>query len=543
MGNLKDVAVGNAILWAGNPMTKFRGGMRILDGIVTEIFHQESPPQKPVTDLGGMHVIPGLIDAHRHFFISSLLPLHGDAGVWKSKDDALSAIAAACRTQKSGMRWVFFTGLDSPKWKKPSLPTIRDIDDAAQGLPVLVVDTTLHKGLVSTEALRLAGLRRDSLRCPSDMDINRDGTPKGTVWEDAMSRVLFCMCREMFQNLSAEEKRKIIIDEAARCLQMGLTHVHDPGVPTDIQHLLADAQKYTPLKISWSVTEFGSLFAPPEQKDESWAIHSPHAPRSVKFFLDGANRTASNMPVIAGLKAALRATADSVTGGSLAPFNMLLGEKTILKDGKIYLPYLRFGNDDELIRRARFFTEKGYRLVMHALGNVAALQAARVVNTLGVGKRSSIEHMLVMSTEDLELFSGCGAVASIQPGFIPFYADSIERMGAIPYLKTFALRSLISSGVTVCISSDGPCGPDDPLHNIRRAVDRGKPDGTAFDPEESISEIQALTAATTGGSHSLGIKNEGLKEGSPATFCVIDGNPFSDTSRVVQTWIDGKRAY
>jgi predicted amidohydrolase YtcJ len=543
MSNRGEVVLDNAVLWARSPMTRFRGGMRIRDGMIIEIFHQASLPEESAMDLGGMHVIPGLIDAHRHFFISGLLPLYGDASIWTSKDDALSAIEAACRALGSGMRWVVFTGLDSSKWKKPALPAIRDIDAASLGLPVLVTDSTLHKGLVSTEALRLTGIRRDALRCPADMDINRDGMPRGTIWEDALGRVLFCMYREISRNFSAEEKRQIIINEAEKCLQKGLTHVHDPGVPADVQRLLADAQKQTQLKISWSVTGYESLVAPPELKDEMEALHSPHAPKSVKFFLDGANRAAANMPVIAGLKAALRAATDSLSHGSLAPFNLLLEQKTTLKEGKIYLPYLRFEDEKDLTRRVRFFTDKGYRLVMHALGNVAASQAARVVKALGVGARSSIEHMLVMSPEDLDFFAGCGAVASIQPGFIPFYADTIERMGAIPYLRTFALRSLLTHGVTVCISSDGPCGADDPLHNIRRAVDRRKLDGTVFDPEESISEIQALTAGTIGGSHSLGIKNEGLIEGSPATFCVVDGDPFSDSSRVVQTWIDGKRAF
>ncbi|MFA5323017.1 MAG: amidohydrolase family protein [Smithella sp.] len=543
MDNRSDVVLGNALLWARNPMTRFRGGIRIRDGKIMEVFNQKSLLEKSAMDLGGMHIIPGLIDAHRHFFISALLPLYGDASVWTSKDDALCAIAAACRAVGSDRRWVFLAGFDNSKWANPALPSIQEIDIVALGLPVLIIDSTCHKGLISTEALRRTGINRAALRCPSDIDINRSGRPNGTIWEDALGRVLFCMYRDIFQAYSVEEKRQIIINEANRCLQKGLTHVHDPGVPADVQRLLADAQEHTPLKISWSVTGYESLFTSPELKDEMDALHSPHAPKSVKFFLDGANRTAANMPVIAGLKAALKAAANSLSQGSLAPFNLLLAQKTILKDGKIYMPYLRFVDDDELIRRARFFTEKGYRLVMHALGNVAASQAARVVKALDAGERSSIEHMLVMSPEDLEFFAGCGAVASIQPGFIPFYADTIERMSVVPYLKTFAMRSLISHGVTVCISSDGPCAADDPLHNIRRAVDRKKLDGTLFDPEESISEIQALTAGTIGGSDSLGIKNGGVIEGAPATFCVVDGDPFSDKSRVVQTWIDGKRAF
>jgi predicted amidohydrolase YtcJ len=543
MNSQQEIVLSNAVLWAHTPITKFRGGMRIRDGKILEIFNRDSLPEGSSTDLKGMHVIPGLIDAHRHFFISALLPLHGDASTWTSKADALGAIESACRSGGSDKRWVFFSGLDNSKWKKPYLPSIEEIDAASFGTPVLVVDSTCHRGLVSTSVLKRTGISRNALRHPIDIDIRNDGTAKGTIWEDALGRIFFHMYREIFQSYSEEEKRKIILDEAERCLQQGLTHVNDPGVPSDVQRLLKDAQMHTPLKISWCVTEYESFLAPPELKDEMEALHSDHAPKSVKFFLDGANRAAATMPIIAGLKAALRAAKDSVSSGSVSPFHLLLEQKSTLKGGKIYLPYMRFEDTGDLIRRAKFFTEKGYRLVMHALGNVAASQASKVVTELGVGGSSSIEHVLIMDKKSLDSFALCGAVASIQPGFIPFYADTIEKMGAIPYMKAFALKSFIERGVNVCISSDGPCGEDDPLHSIRRAVDRKKQDGTIFDADERISQTQALTAGTIGGADSLGVKNEGLNAGAAATFCVVDGDPFSDTSRVVQTWIDGKRAF
>ncbi len=544
MSRQQEVVLGNAVLWARSPMEKIHGGLRFRDGKILEIFNHEQAASAggPSEDLGGMHIIPGLIDAHRHFFISALLPLYGDAGTWTSKDDALGAIEAACRVGGSDKRWVFFSGFDHTRWKTPTLPRLDEIDAAAFGSPVLVVDTTFHRGLVSTSALRRAGVSRNTLRCPIDIDIRSDGTPKGTVWEDALGRVLVTMCREVFQTCSEEEKRKIILDEATRCLQKGLTHVNDPGVPWDIQRLLKDAQRHTPLKISWCVTAYDSIFAPPHQRDDADALNSDHAPKSVKFFLDGAYRAAASMPLAGGLKAALMAAKDSVALGSLSPFRLLFEQKITLKNGKIYLPYLRFEDLDDLIGRAKVFTDKGYRLVMHALGNVAGRQAAEVIKKLKpVG--ASVEHLLIMDDEGLDIFAGCGAVASLQPGFIPYYAHDIERQGAIPYLKAFPLRSLLERGVPICISSDGPCAADDPLHNIRRAVDRKKPDGSIFDPEERLSEFQALTAGTIGGSSSLGTVNNGLNEGAPATFCVVDGDPFSDSSRVVQTWIDGKRAY
>ncbi|HWR68834.1 MAG TPA: amidohydrolase family protein [Desulfomonilia bacterium] len=541
MDQRKDVVLSNAVLWARKPMSKVHGSMRVRDGKILEISARASFPKESLLDLKGMHVIPGLIDAHRHFFIWALLPNFGDASSWKSKEDALAAIESACMTGGPDKGWVFFSRLDHTRWKTPALPPLRDIDAAAKGSPVLVMDTTCHKGFISTEALRRSRIRRDALRCPGDIDIRAGGMLKGTVWEDALHRILSTMYREIFRTYSEEDKRKIILDEADRCLQMGLTHVHDPGVSADIQKLLKEAQRHTPLKISWSVTAEDGLCIPPALKDEMGAIHSDHAPRSAKFFLDGANRTAACMPVVAGLKAAIKAARESISLGSFSPLSLLLEQKITVRDGKLFMPYQRFEDTRDLLERARVFTDKGYRLVVHALGNVAALQAAELVKKLAPAG-ASVEHMLVMGEKDLDTFACCGAVASIQPGFIPFYAESIERMGVLPYLKTFPLKSLIQRGVAVCVSSDGPCGADDPLHNIRRAVDRKKTDGSVLDPGEGISQVEALTAGTMGGSASLGLKNNGLSEGEAATFCIVDGDPFSDTSRVVQTWIEGKRA-
>ncbi|HVN71318.1 MAG TPA: hypothetical protein VMU10_04780 [Desulfomonilia bacterium] len=154
---------------------------------------------------------------------------------------------------------------------------MQEIDAAGSGSPVLVIDTACHRGLVSTEALRRTAMSRNGMRCPSDIDIWRDGTPKGIVWEDALGRVLVTMYREVFRTYSEEDKRRIILDEAERCLQKGLTRVNDPGVP-------ADVRRHTPLKVSRCVTAHESIFAPPQLKDDADALNSEHAPKSVKFW-------------------------------------------------------------------------------------------------------------------------------------------------------------------------------------------------------------------------------------------------------------------
>lgn len=544
MANLEEAVFRNAVVWWGNPVRKLHGGISLREGRIIGMFENGNVPSKLVNavDLGGMHIIPGLTDAHRHFSVTALMARHGDASLWKSKQDALDAIEEACRSRPQE-EWVFFSRMDHSKWMKPVLPGLRELDSVAKGRKVFVSDLTLHRGLSSSEAIRRAGLSRERLRCAEDMDTCRGGKLKGTLWEEAHGKVLFTMYRDVIKDYGDDYKRGLILDEARRCLSLGLTHVHDPGLPWDIQILLKDVQKDTPLKLSWSVATHENLYTPPGMEDDARAVHSDHAPKSVKFFLDGAHRTAACMPVIAGLKAMVRAGLESISEGRLGPLQLLFEQKIVLQGGKLTLPYLRFKDVNELTAKAMPFADKGYRLVIHALGNIAARQAAQVLKAVSPAGGASVEHTLILTEEDLDALAGTGAVASIQPGFIPGYAETIERMGAIPYLKTFPLQSLLKRGVPICISSDGPCGPDDPLFNARRAVDRKKPDGSMLDPDERISREEALAAVSIGGSLSVGIGNDGLSEGAPATFCIVDGDPFSDSSRVAQTWIDGVRVY
>jgi predicted amidohydrolase YtcJ len=114
----------------------------------------------------------------------------------------------------------------------------------------------------------------------------------------------------------------------------------------------------------------------------------------------------------------------------------------------------------------------------------------------------------------------------------------VGRLRAIP------LRSLAARGVAVSISSDNPCGPLDPLHNVRLAVTRAMPDGRLVDAREAVGPTTALRAATVGGAVSIGLPEPGgIVPGEPADLAVCDGDPFAPDTRVVETWIDGRRVW
>jgi len=91
------------------------------------------------------------------------------------------------------------------------------------------------------------------------------------------------------------------------------------------------------------------------------------------------------------------------------------------------------------------------------------------------------------------------------------------------------------------LSSDYPCGALDPLHNLRAAIDRRQPSGRRLQPEQALTESEAVRAATVDAAASLGAPGAaGLAPGQPADLVVCDGDPFQPQTRVTQTWIAGR---
>jgi predicted amidohydrolase YtcJ len=198
--------------------------------------------------------------------------------------------------------------------------------------------------------------------------------------------------------------------------------------------------------------------------------------------------------------------------------------------------------DAELRRWLEAHLAAGRRVRIHALGNLAVGQAARALNEVGapVGT-ATIEHAMFLGPRDVEAIAGAGAIASLQPGFLPHYARQVADAGVGHHLRVKPLRSLVAGGVPIAISSDHPCGPLDPLHNLRRAVDRRTGRGR-LQPEEAVDAVTAVEAATAGGARAVGLPaSQGtLVPGAPADLVVCDGDPFDPATRVVQTWVAGE---
>jgi predicted amidohydrolase YtcJ len=536
-----EMVIRDVTIWAGKEAVPAMGWVWVKDGRIADVGYGDNYPKHPkMLSKAGCHVLPGLVDAHRHFLMGAMAPQYFDAKNWHSKREALDAIGEACERWPDASSWMVFLGMDHTKWMSGWAPTRIEIDKIVGDRPVLLSDITLHRGILSSAAFTRSGLWKSSyIDLHNDIDSDSSGRPTGMVWEKAFGRVLATALDSTLAGMSTEQITNALRKEATKLISQGYVHVHDIGLGRKEQLLVSSFQQETSLKLSWSVTSSNGLLEAPAFSSQD-QITSSHAPKSAKFFMDGAHRCAICLPVGSLIKATASAAGRSLSMFTLSPFRALLEPTVKYEKGHIHTPYLRFKTVENLVHAVKPFAEQDYRIRIHALGNIAAVAAARSINELGLNDRSSIEHIIALSEDEIETVTSTGTVLSLQPGFIPHYASSIEQQGVLPYLRPFPLNSLLQKGATVAISSDDPCGPGEPLHNMRRAVDRHIGDGNIFVQEEAITQSQAVVASSIGALAALGVESEGISIDEPADFTICDGNPFQEQSKVIETWIGGK---
>ncbi|NRQ40297.1 amidohydrolase family protein [Nonomuraea sp. NN258] len=320
--------------------------------------------------------------------------------------------------------------------------------------------------------------------------------------------------------------------EARRHLAYGITHAHDPYVPPSAHERMLALAGRTPLRLSWVTGPEDGIFDPPA--GPGGAPEGPYgqAGREVKIFLDGADRCALRVPgtalpgMIGGtVRQALRRRA-------FGPIREGMGREMAFARGGITLPYLRF-TDDELIRVLAGYAEAGFAVRVHALGNLAAEQAARAL--IQVRTPAVLDHLTGLDRRTADLIARSGARAAVQPGFVPRFGGQFAATGLDRYLAIAGARLLTESGTPPIFSSDHPCGPLDPLANLRVAVRR------TLQPEQAIGRSEAVAAYTTRAAASIGAPGAGgIAPGEVADLAVCDGDPFDDATRVTGTWVAGR---
>jgi predicted amidohydrolase YtcJ len=527
-------------VWAGPDCQPRRAWLLVAGDKVEALGDQEGsarPLADEVVNLPGSHVLPGFVDVHLHLTQAAWFGQGRDGWGWQSLAEALRAISAAADTEP-GPGWLLFWGVARWRWPEGRLPTAVELDRAAPGRLVLVSTADMHRGAVSSAALAALGLdgQRRAREFGEDVTRDRRGRPTGELWEAAYAAAL----QRALAMLAADGGRvqAVLAAEARRCLRLGITHVHDPYVPPDWHDQMVALRGTVPVRLSWATGSSEGMHCRPAGPGQAPGGPYGEAAREVKLFADGGDRCALRLPprAVAGLAGG--AISESIRMRAPGPLREAMRRKLALGPGGLRTPYLRY-TDAELASLAAAYLDAGVRLRIHALGNLAGEQAARVLRQVGAPPGgATIDHLLVCDPATAELVASTGVTVSYQPGFLPRYGDMLEAARVGRYAAVLGGRLLLQAGIPLAISSDHPPGELDTLHNLRCAVHRDLQPGQALIRQEAV-RAYTVTAAASLNAPGAG----GLAPGQTADLTICDGDPFQEGTRVTQTWIAGQVAW
>jgi predicted amidohydrolase YtcJ len=487
-----------------------------------------------VIDLHGATVVPGFVDAHAHLLGLGDLLRRVNLGGSTSYDEVVERVKAwAAKDAKPG-EWIEGRGWDQNRWTSKEFPTHDALSRAFPNNPVVLERVDGHAYLVNAKAMELAGVSSSTMD-PEGGRIIRlaSGAPTGVLIDNAQNlidRAIPVPTRAVI--------RKAILAAVAECNRLGLTGVHDAGVEPDtirIYEELAKAGNYN-LRNYVMLADPGEPGSPTAirnaylRRGPQSALYDGHLwVRAIKLYADGA---------LGSRGAALLAPyADEPTNSGL----------------------LR-SRPEHIRTWAEVGLRRGFQVNVHAIGDrgnrivLDAFESAlRTVPT--ADHRFRIEHAQILSPEDIPRFAKLGVIPSMQPTHQTSDMRWVEtRVGPQRIRGAYAWRSLLNTGVVIPSGTDFPVEEVNPLLTFHAAVTRQDPANSpagGWYPEQKMTREEALQSMTIWPAYA-GFQESmlgSLTPGKYADFVILDRDIMHvpDTeilgTRVVSTWIGGKRVY
>lgn len=535
---MNDLVIDNVIVWAGARPKAQKGWVAIKDGCFSAVGTQEQQPPPAVNciDGQGKTILPSFVDCHTHITAGAIASVCRNGAQFTCKDDALRAVETAAREDVAG--WLIFFYVDWNGWEVPLAPTAEELEEASGGRKVFMACESLHRGILSESGLRACNV---SQHLGGEFVETKRGAMNGVVWEQVFSACMKQVLGEFIASLSEGDLKDILRAEVNRHLAYGITDAHDPGVSFDLCPQMMSLNEESPLRLSWS--EIGAYGALSTAGDGQALDNFGHGPSSAKVFTDGAHRCAVCVDAAQAMIMTIGAIADAIKERSHWPIRRMLQDEFAIRGGKFHRVGALY-EAPQLTEKLQQLSDSHERIKVHALGNHAVDMACECVVESGITTRVCIEHATILDDNNIEKLAKHGVQVSAQPGFLPHYGREFTSMRLTGRYRGLPLRSLLDAGVNLILSSDYPCGPLDPLHNMRCAVDRKIQGGEVYCENEAIWQEEAVYGYTIAGSQGItGEKKAGIVSGEVADFVVLTGDPFVPDTVVDSTWIDGSSVY
>jgi predicted amidohydrolase YtcJ len=496
------------------------------------VYVGEDPPysmgKARVVDLHGATVVPGLTDSHFHIGGVGEREMTFNLEGVPSLQEFLNRVKAEIAKAKPG-EWVTGRGWIETFWKPQAFPTRYDLDKVSPNNPVYLVRADGHAGIANSQALRLAGINKET-KDPFGGHINRDekGEATGMLLDAAQTLVGARAVRKPI------DPDQALIKGSEFALQHGLCEVQVAGSSWGERERLRKLVASGKIKVRIYDDVYGPGPDATRLIREGAVVGSRFTNRGIKVIFDGALGSRG--------AALLKPYSDSpeTSGFFTAKPEMVA---PMLEEA------LRAGIQVE----THAIGDRANRMVLDLYE--AAMKAVPQSQRKVKQPRWRIEHAQIIDPTDIPRFGQLGVIASMQPSHaIGDLHFAPARLGQERLAGAYAWKALLDYGAIIAAGSDAPVERGDPRIEFYAAV--GRRDlkgfsGPGWHPEMAVSRERALKMFTLWPAQAAFEESSkgSIEVGKLADFTVFSGDimtmPLASIPKVkvLMTVVGGEVAY
>ena len=473
---------------------------------------------KEKIDAKGKTVIPGLIDAHAHFYRMGLQKQTVDLMGTKSFDEVVERIVEFQKEKQSN--FITGRGWDQNDWKVKEFPNKRKLDSLFPETPIAITRVDGHALLANQAALDKAGVTVNSKAEGGAIEVE-NGELTGILIDNPMSFIYDAM-----DEPSKKEQIAALLEAQKICFSYGLTTVVEAGIDRNTIELIDSLNNSGDLKI-----RLYTMISNTPSNLDFYLEKEPYKTdllnvRSVKFYGDGA---------LGSRGAALKEPYSDKANH----YGALLSSVADFK------------------KTAERIAASPYQMNTHAIGDSANRVVLQTYDALLKDKgdrRWRVEHSQVIDSADFKYFSK-NIIPSVQPTHATsdmYWAE--ERLGPDRIEGAYAFKKLLDQAGIVALGTDFPVEDVNPFYTFYAAVARKDLQNfpeSGYKMDQALSRVETLKGMTIWAAYANFEEKEkgSIEPGKFADFIILDKNIMEIEAkeipkmRVNSTYVNGNRLY
>ena len=491
-----------------------KDGKFIAVGTTLEI--EEKYQSENILDAKNQTIVPGLIDAHCHFYRMGLQQQKVDLEGTASYDDVLQKLVEFQKEKNTS--YITGRGWDQNDWEIKEFPTKDKLDALFPSTPVAVTRVDGHALLVNQAALDLTEITNETEVSGGEI-IKKDGKITGVLIDAAMDFI-------KLPSVSKEDAIRGLLDAQDICFSYGLTTVDDAGLDRNTIELIDELQNSKELKM------------------RIYAMISGDKQEQIDYYLNKGTYKTDYLNV-----RSFKVYGDGALGSRGAAMRASYSDRNNHYGALIYSP-------ERYQEIARQIAASKFQMNTHAIGDSANTWLVKTYKDVLKNKQNRrwrIEHAQIISQEDFKNFD------NILPSVQPTHATSDmywakDRIGKERMKGAYAFKELLNNYGKVALGTDFPVEKVNPFYTFYASVARKDLNNypeNGFQMENALSREETLKGMTLWAAYSNFEEEEkgSIEVGKFADFVILNQNIMTIESselpktKAIRTYLNGECVY